>query len=84
MGFHSFAGGVPTRAVIWVMLFTCTCFLYMLRVNLSIIILAMVEPTTSHSNSTNGMDCTPSSTVVSNSSISDSILEIPDVRKNSF
>lgn len=74
-----FAGGVPIRAVIWVMLFTCTCFLYMLRVNLSIILLAMVESSTSQSNSTNGMDCTPSTTVVSNTSISHTGLEIPDV-----
>ncbi|XP_023015544.2 sialin [Leptinotarsa decemlineata] len=35
---------LPTRAIIWIMLFTCTFFLYMIRINLSIIILAMVEP----------------------------------------
>ncbi|CAG9865472.1 unnamed protein product [Phyllotreta striolata] len=35
---------IPTRATIWVMCFTCTLFLYMIRINLSIILLAMVEP----------------------------------------
>ncbi|CAG9840099.1 unnamed protein product [Diabrotica balteata] len=37
---------IPVRAIIWIMCFTCTLFLYMLRINLSIIILAMVQPMT--------------------------------------
>ncbi|CAH0564458.1 unnamed protein product [Brassicogethes aeneus] len=35
---------IPMRSIIWVMLFTCTFILYMIRVNMSILIIAMVEP----------------------------------------
>ncbi|XP_057653475.1 sialin-like [Diorhabda carinulata] len=44
MAHISFKNCIPVRAIIWVMCFTCTLFLYMLRINLSIIILAMVQP----------------------------------------
>ncbi|KAG5867254.1 hypothetical protein JTB14_019027 [Gonioctena quinquepunctata] len=43
MAFITLKNLLPTRAIIWLMLFTCTFFLYMIRINLSIIILAMVE-----------------------------------------
>ncbi|XP_060535495.1 sialin-like [Cylas formicarius] len=46
---------VPMRSIIWVMLFTCTFVLYMLRTNLSIIILAMVEPSAGVSNRTSSV-----------------------------
>ncbi|ENN73149.1 hypothetical protein HUJ04_008939 [Dendroctonus ponderosae] len=34
---------IPIRSIIWVKLFTCTLFLYMLRTNMSLILLAMVD-----------------------------------------
>lgn len=36
-------GFIPARAVIWIMIFTCTFFIYMVRINLSILLLAMVD-----------------------------------------
>ncbi|XP_030746865.1 sialin-like [Sitophilus oryzae] len=48
---------VPIRALIWVMLFTCTFVLYMLRTNLSIIILAMVSTKGNNSTSTIIPEC---------------------------
>lgn len=38
------SGIIPMRFVIWFMIFTCVWFYYMMRINFSIIILAMVEP----------------------------------------
>ncbi|XP_076272798.1 sialin-like isoform X1 [Rhynchophorus ferrugineus] len=40
---------IPIRALTWVMLFTCTYVLYMLRINLSIILLAMVKSRSTNS-----------------------------------
>ncbi|CAH1118746.1 unnamed protein product [Phaedon cochleariae] len=57
MAFISINNIIPTRAVVWIMLFTCTFFLYMIRINLSIILLAMVE-TKSGGNSTFVPECT--------------------------
>lgn len=34
---------VPIRSVIWMMLFTCTLFLYVLRTNMSLILIDMVD-----------------------------------------
>ncbi|KAL1518097.1 hypothetical protein ABEB36_001772 [Hypothenemus hampei] len=49
---------MPVRVLIWIMLFTSTMFLYVLRTNISIILLAMVEPETSTNISRNSsMEC---------------------------
>lgn len=38
-----FSALVPIRSVIWMMLFTCTLFLYVLRTNMSLILIDMVD-----------------------------------------
>ncbi|CAG9815232.1 unnamed protein product [Phaedon cochleariae] len=50
------------------MVFTCTLFLYMLRINLSIIILAMVEPVKSNNNSVFVPECKKITGSLTNSS----------------
>lgn len=40
---------VPIRTIIWIMMFTCTFVLYLIRTNISIILLAMVKAKTTNS-----------------------------------
>lgn len=60
---------IPLRAIIWIMCFTCTLFLYMLRINLSIIILAMVEP--SQGNETFVPECRKTDNIYNDSIIAE-------------
>lgn len=52
---HLFKSGYfPMRVIIWIQIFTCCLICYMLRVNISINIIAMVQPTGNTTKSENG------------------------------
>lgn len=76
----SFSEFIPVRSIIWFMIFTCVWFFYMMRVNMSIIILAMVEPSKNSDNTTAVPECKQDSLDISNSSISSvAQTDVPDV-----
>lgn len=67
------------------MIFICLWFFYMMRLNLSIIILAMVEPSKNLDNSTAIPECNQNSLDVSNNSIYvEEQTIVPDVSKKNY
>ncbi|XP_066155290.1 sialin-like [Euwallacea fornicatus] len=70
---------IPMRSIIWLMLFTCTLVLYVLRTNMSLILIAMVNTTPSNATAAAVPECAVLNK--DNSSISDNETSISTERR---
>lgn len=69
-------GSIPTRMVIGIMIFMACLFSYMLRVNMSINLIAMVQP---RINADSGEASIPECLIVNNVTQGKNVTNIPDV-----